>query len=173
MKESGTAVFTDIVGFTEFTAVQGDSAAVALLARQEVIVSRSLPAGARVVKELGDGLLLAFADSCVALETCLALQEQFADAASDETPLWVRVGMHSGPLTRRGADLVGNTVNIAARIVDVAGPGEVLVSNAVEQAVRARPAPAYQFEQLGPVIMKGVPEPIPLFRALRRSRSRA
>jgi adenylate cyclase len=164
---SGTVVFTDIVGFTEFTAVRGDGAALALLGRQASIVSAALPSGARVVKELGDGILLSFDDPAAALDTSLELQERFADTASNEAPLWVRIGMHWGPLTRRGEDLVGNTVNIAARIVEVAGPGEVLVSNAVSEAVRALPEVGCDFTEIGPVVMKGISEPIPLFRAQR------
>ena len=54
----GAVVFTDLVGFTEYTAIQGDDAAVALLPTQEEIVQRKLPDGARIVKELGDGLML-------------------------------------------------------------------------------------------------------------------
>ena len=72
--------------------------------------------------------------------------------------------MHHGHALPRGADLVGNDVNVAARIVDVAAPGEVLVSDAVRPGVRS-PPPEVCFEELGPVVMKGIPAPIRLWRA--------
>jgi adenylate cyclase len=164
---SGAVLFTDLVGFTEFTAVQGDAGAVELLARQEEIVAAVLPDGSRVVKELGDGLLLWFPDADAALSTALELQERF-EAAAEETdlPLWVRMGLHWGRQTRRRDDLVGHDVNVAARIVDVAGPGEVLLSEATRAALRG-PVRDVCFDELGPVVMKGIPDPIPLYRAWR------
>ena len=80
-------------------------------------------------------------------------------------PLWVRMGLHWGRQTRRRDDLVGHDVNLAARIVDVAGPGEVLLSDATRAALRT--PSAVEFDELGPVVMKGIPDPIPLFRAWR------
>ena len=62
MAEHGAIVFTDIVGFTALTDMHGDDVALALLERQERMVRAALPASARVVKELGDGLLLWFDD---------------------------------------------------------------------------------------------------------------
>ena len=80
----GAVVFTDIVGFTEFTAVQGDGAANALLSAQETIVDQELPSGARVVKELGDGLMLWFPEAQTALSTCLSCSS--ASSAIRERP---------------------------------------------------------------------------------------
>ena len=68
---AGTIVFTDIVGFTQLTDEHGDDLALTLLERQEELVRRTLPATARVVKELGDGLLLWFDDAGDAILTCL------------------------------------------------------------------------------------------------------
>ena len=164
---SGTVLFTDLVGFTEFTAVQGDQGAVELLAKQEEIVAAVLPDGSRMVKELGDGLLLWFPDADSALATALDLQDGF-EAAADETalPLWVRMGLHWGRQTQRREDLVGHDVNVAARIVDVAGPGEVLLSDATLGALSG-PTVDVCFDELGPVVMKGLPDPIALYRAWR------
>ena len=163
----GTVVFTDIVGFTEYTALRGDEEAVALLSTQERLVLEALPPEARIVKELGDGLLLWFADACSALDTTLRLQEQFEQESSESAaPLWVRVGMHSGRQTRRGDDLVGHDVNVASRVVNVAGPGEVLLSETTLAEIGEQLA-GVSFEELGPVVMKGIPQPVRLYRALR------
>ena len=163
--ESAVA-FTDIVGFTEFTADRGDEGALAVLDLQDRIVRAALPDGARVVKELGDGLMLWFPDAIVALDTCLDLRDRFEAATSDDLPLWVRMGMHWGCPTIRGSDLVGHDVNLAARIVDVAGPGELLVSEHVRAVVDDQ-VPGLRLEELGPVVMKGIPDPVGLFRASR------
>ena len=161
----GTVVFTDIVGFTEFTALQGDDEAIALLSKQERLVTEALPSRARIVKELGDGLLLWFEDACDALSTTLRLQARFEEeSAESEMPLWVRIGMHSGHQTRRGDDLVGHDVNVASRVVDVAGPSEVLLSEATLAEIDDK-LPGISFEELGPVVMKGIPEPVRLYRA--------
>lgn len=99
--------------------------ALALLERQERMVRAALPTGARVVKELGDGLLLWFDDPRAAIDTCLRLQRDFDtvnDAGEtdpavgvgdgntvnvDDVPLWVRIGVHWGCPRRRGDDIVG------------------------------------------------------------------
>jgi adenylate cyclase len=162
----GAIAFTDIVGFTEFTAERGDADALAVLDLQDQIVHDTLPPGARVVKELGDGLMLWFPDAVTALGTCLDLHARLEEAASDTAPLWVRMGMHWGCPTSRGDDLIGNDVNLAARIVDMAGPGELLVSEHVLAQI-ADGREDVRFEELGPVVMKGIPEPVGLFRASR------
>ncbi len=162
-----TIMFTDLVGFTEFTALHGDAVALDLLAVQEQLVRDSLPPRARVVKELGDGLMLSFDDPCDAVETGLTLQERFEqEAANSDFPLWVRIGVHSGRPVPRGDDLVGNDVNIAARIVDLAAPGEVVTSEATATQA-AEGLDEVVFEALGPAVIKGIPSPIPLYRAMR------
>src|SRR5262249_1116351 len=126
----GVIVFTDIVGFTELTDTHGDDVAIELLEKQEALVRAALPPNSRVVKELGDGLLLWFDDACAALRTCLALQETFEDETAEPLPLWVRMGLHWGSPRRRGDDIIGRDVNLASRIADLAAPGEVLLSEA-------------------------------------------
>jgi adenylate cyclase len=161
----GTIVFTDLVGFTEFTATRGDTEALQLLATQDRVVRAALPASARVVKELGDGLLLWFPEPVVAVRAAFALQDGLeAESSATGLPLWIRVGMHHGTALERGADLIGHDVNVAARIVDVAAPGDVLVSDTVRAGVDPR-TPGMRFDELGPVVMKGVPAPIRLWRA--------
>ena len=160
----GTVVFTDIVGFTEFTAEHGDQQALALLERQERVVRDALPADARVVKDLGDGFMLWFPEAVSALQACLALSARFEEDAATDVPLWVRVGMHWGCPTRRGDDLVGHDVNLASRIVDVAGPGEVLLSEPVRELVDGR-VQDLRLDELGPVVMRGIPDAVPLYRA--------
>jgi class 3 adenylate cyclase len=161
----GTIVFTDIVGFTEFTATRGDVEALRLLATQDRLLSAAMSDEARVVKELGDGLLLWFPEPVTALHTVFALHRGFGDeSAASGLALGIRVGTHHGKALQRGEDIIGHDVNIAARIVDLAAPGEVLVSDAVRVVVDSDAAHV-RFSELGPVVMKGVPRPIRLWRA--------
>jgi class 3 adenylate cyclase len=168
---TGAVAFTDICGFTEFTAVRGDRDALLLLATQERLVRSCLPEGARVVKDLGDGLLLWFPDAASAVSTTLRLQDAFeAEAAATELPLWVRIGLHWGTQTKRGDDLIGHDVNIASRVVDVAGPTEVVITDQLlTQATQSDSLDGVDIEELGPVVMKGLPEPVRLFRIAHES----
>ena len=64
----------------------------------------------------------------------------------------------------RGDDIIGRDVNLAARIVDLAAPGEVLCSEATANVIGARPGVG--FEPLGPVYVRGITEPVPIVRVL-------
>jgi adenylate cyclase len=164
MAEHGAIVFTDIVGFTELTDEHGDDVALALLERQEELVRAALPDCSRVVKELGDGLLLWFDDARAALETCLGLQHSFEHDDEVVLPLWVRMGVHWGCPRLRGDDIIGRDVNLASRIVDLAGPGEVLLSEAAAEVIGD--LRGVDFEALGPVYVRGFSDPVPLVRAV-------
>jgi len=165
---TGAIVFTDIVGFTELTDLHGDDVALQLLAFQDRAVSEALPERARVVKEIGDGLLLWFDDAREAVEASLCLQDSFAEMTTDDIPLWVRIGVHWGSPKRRGDDIVGHDVNLASRIADLAGPGEVLCSGDVFDAVQKVSKPIdITFEPLGPVFVRGIAEPVALLRVER------
>jgi len=160
--ETGAIVFTDIVGFTKLTDAHGDDLALSLLERQEKMVREELPECSRVVKELGDGLLLWFDDPRAAIDTCLRLQRRFDADSEGDIPLWVRMGVHFGRPRRRGDDIVGRDVNLAARIVDLAGPGEVLCSESTLDAAGA--IDGVVLEPLGPVFVRGIAEPVPIVR---------
>ncbi len=155
-------VFTDLAGFTAFTAERGDAAALALVERFEREVLAVLPPTARVVKQLGDGFFLCYADVPSALASVAALMTRCAAVADSDAPLWVRTGVHSGTALARGDDLLGHDVNVASRVTDMAGAGETLVS---AEAKAASGAPA-AFEPVGPVFLKGIEEPVRLFRLM-------
>jgi len=163
----GAIVFTDLAGFTEFTAVQGDEAALELLSIQERLINLEMGEHGHIVKELGDGLMLWFGEACEAVRCALAFQDEFERQSSAQNlPLGVRIGVHYGRSVRRGNDVIGHDVNVAARIVDLAAPGEVLVSEAAALEVGDK-QPDIAFEEIGPVVMKGIPEPVPVYRAVR------
>lgn len=166
---TGAVAFTDICGFTEFTALRGDDAALQLLAAQERLVRARLGVGARLVKEVGDGLMLWFPDAGSALLSTLDLQDNFrAEEVASELPLWVRIGIHWGSQRQRGDDLIGHDVNVASRVADIAGPTEVVVTGAlISQLSVPHHELGLDVEELGPVVLKGLPNPIRLFRVAR------
>jgi adenylate cyclase len=125
-----TVVFTDLEGFTTFTAAEGDDAAAHLLSDHNrrfgpVVRSR----GGRVVKRLGDGLMLSFPAPEAAVLAAVELVEE------DHGPLRVRAGLHHGDAVVAHDDVVGNVVNIAARLTEQATGGTALASVAVREAV--------------------------------------
>ena len=167
---SGAALFTDLVGFTEYTDSVGDVAAVAVLDRQTEIAGTVLEAhpDARLVKELGDGLMIWFESAEEGLAGAVALMEAIERArAGGSFPLAIRMGLHHGEAIVRGDDLVGQTINIAARVSALAGPGELLVSDDVVTAC-GEAAGELRLSPIGPVSVKGVQEPVWLQRVSRR-----
>lgn len=162
----GAVLFTDLVGFTAYNEAAGDDAAVRVLDVQTVLAAKAVADhdGARIVKELGDGLLLWFGAPAAGLAGALAIHGSVRAARSDGLlPLAMRMGLHYGEVTLRGDDLVGSTVNTAARIVALAGPGEILVSEDVADACGDL-TEGPPLEPVGPIRVKGLRDPIWLHR---------
>ena len=162
----GSILFTDLVGFTEYTDALGDVAAVAVLDRQREIVDAELEHhdDARLVKEIGDGLMIWTGSAVTGFDLSVALLRAFDAARADgRFPLGVRMGLHHGESIARGDDVVGQTVNIAARVAALAGPGELLVSEEVTDAC-ADAERSVRLSPVGPVVVRGVQSPIWLHR---------
>jgi len=160
----GAILFTDLVGFTAYTDMHGDLAAVDVLDRQSSLVAAAIGGGGRIVKELGDGLMLWFDELDTGLSSTQAILESVAEARdAADFPLSVRMGMHVGDVIERGDDIVGHAVNIAARVADLAGPGELLVTDEVLRSLDDS-GNAAAFRPVGPTRVKGVAEPIWLHR---------
>jgi adenylate cyclase len=113
-----------------------------------------------VVKSLGDGVMLHFREPGEAVTAALDLVDATPRAGLPPA----RVGITSGPVVFRDGDYFGRAVNMASRITDYARPSEVLVSEAVAEL--GTPAET-AFEELGVVELKGIPDPVRLFRAVR------
>ena len=123
-----TLMFTDIEGFTRCAATGGDGAALRLLRRHDRVTLPAIRAyRGRIVKRLGDGLMVAFAEPADALAAAPGMQDDLR--GSDR--LRLRIGIHAGEARVRAGDLVGHDVNVASRIADRAGGGEILVSDRI------------------------------------------
>ncbi len=128
-------VFSDIEGSTEANEAMGDRAWVRLLGKHNKLVqSRVEKHGGHVVKNQGDGFMIAFADPENAVRCSAEVQSALADAARWEA-IRVRIGVHMGTSVRRGEDLFGLDVAMAARVAGQADGGEILVSAPVAAAV--------------------------------------
>jgi adenylate cyclase len=122
-------VFTDFEGFTRFTARNGDEAARSFLAHHHRLVGPIVRSrGGRVVKRLGDGLMLSFPSAEASVLGALDLVE-----APEE--LRLRAGVHCGQAVVVPDDLIGHDVNVAARVTASAAGGQVLATVAVREAV--------------------------------------
>ncbi len=123
--------FSDIEGSTELNASMGDKAWVRLLGKHNKLIESSVGRHrGQVVKNQGDGFMMAFADPCDAVRCSTDIQNALA-----QQPFRVRIGVHMGTSVRRGADLFGLDVALAARVAGQADGGEILVSAPVAEAV--------------------------------------
>jgi class 3 adenylate cyclase len=145
-----TVLFTDIVDSTRHAAEVGDSEWRALVRRHdEIIRSQTQHFGGREIDRTGDGSLSNFDSPARAIRCAQAIS-----AAMHSIGLEVRAGVHSGEVEVIGEHLGGIAVHIGARISALAGPGEVLVSQTVKEAVIGS---GLAFEDRGIHELKGVP----------------
>jgi adenylate cyclase len=130
--ELHTFLFADISGYSTLTELEGDEAAAEIAIRFASEVSRlAAELGAELVKTSGDGVMVHCSDAASAIELGMRLHTD----AGEHGPLpLVHAGVHSGPAIARGGDWWGATVNVASRLCDAAGPGELIVSEAARQA---------------------------------------
>ena len=155
-----TVLFTDIVDSTAQAAALGDRAWRARLEQHDAVVRRELARfGGREVNTTGDGFVAAFDSPTQAVRAADAI---VAGSAGEQ--LSVRTGLHTGECERRGDDLAGLAVHIAARVAATARPGDVLVSRTVRDLVAGS---ELRFTDRGEHELKGVPERWQLF-ALER-----
>lgn len=153
-----TVVFTDIVGATAQAAAVGDQQWRRTLDRHDELIDRLLTRyrGERI-KATGDGVLAVFDGPARAVRWA-----QATTGAMGELGLRVRAGVHTGEVERRGDDIGGLAVHIAARVADLAGPEEVLVSRTVTDLVAGA---GIAFSIRGAHKLRGVPGQWELYAA--------
>jgi adenylate cyclase len=151
--------FVDLAGYTSLTEAHGDEIAAESAARlQELAEAAVRRGGGRVVKLLGDGVLLRFDSTDAAIRATTSL---VADIEAAGLPP-ARGGIAAGRIVVRDGDVFGRTVNLASRIAGQAGPGEVMVEEGV---VVALPRGTARLEPVGRVTLRGISEPVALWRA--------
>ncbi|HEV2033244.1 MAG TPA: adenylate/guanylate cyclase domain-containing protein [Candidatus Dormibacteraeota bacterium] len=133
-----TILFSDIRGFTEYTDQYGDEAAYRMLqVHNNVLIEKLALFRGHVVKTQGDSFMVSFDSARTAVTCAVAIQRQLDKFHSQErgATIQVGIGINVGEPVREGADFFGGTVNLAARICGVAGPGQILVSETVRAVV--------------------------------------
>jgi adenylate cyclase len=163
----------DVVGYSRM--MQADEAgtlAVLKSRRTEILQPLVSKHYGRIIKVMGDGVLVEFASAVEAVSCAVALQEAMAVAnedAEESRRIVLRIGVNLGDVIVEGSDLYGDGVNIAARLEASAGPGDVCVSQTVFDHVRGKVRLA--FDDLGERHLKNIPEPVRLYKISQRTLS--
>jgi adenylate cyclase len=154
-----TIVFVDVASFTEVTETSGDEAAARLLNHIDALVRRGAAANdGKLVKQLGDGFMLAFYTPTGAVRYALYLQQAAKNSAE---PVHLRIGVNTGIVIYRGGDYIGSTVNLASRVTAAAMPDQTLMTESVALAAQAA---GVSVEQAGVRLVRGVDKPIILYK---------
>ncbi len=133
--------------------------------RQELIDPEIAAHNGRIVKTTGDGLLVEFASVVDATESAVAIQQAMAEREADvpeERLIQYRVGINLGDIVIDGDDILGDGVNIAARLETLAPPGGLCISGGVHDQIRNKLD--IQFEDLGEQSIKNISQPVRVWR---------
>jgi adenylate cyclase len=152
--------FADLAGYTRFTEEEGEEEALSSVERFVEGVTHTLPEDARVVKTIGDEVMVVGTDVRALVDWAVEFIESVEERPEP------RIGINFGSTLYRDGDYFGREVNLASRVVARARGGEVLVTDSVVDAVSG--TPHLRFEAIGSVKLKGFDEPRELCRASAR-----
>lgn len=147
--------FADLAGYTRLTEEEGELHALDAVERFVAAVELTLPEDARVIKTIGDEVMIVGSDAAALTGWSVAFQR-----TQSEGPL-ARIGIHYGYAIYRDGDYYGRDVNIAARVAARSAGGEVLVTKPVVEQAGSR----LEFERIAEVRLKGFTEPTEIFLA--------
>jgi len=136
-------MFTDMVGYSAL-AQRNEPFALELLEEHRRLLRAIFPKHeGSEIKTIGDGFLVEFSSALAAVQCGIEIQEEIAkrnSANPSQGNFQVRIGIHAGDVVRRADDIIGNGVNVAARIVPLAGAGGICISQQVFDQVENRVA---------------------------------
>ena len=156
-RKLATIVFTDIVGFTKLTAENQQKASDLLDIQRTELQPLVESHQGKWVKEVGDGLILTFDTITNAVQCCLKIQEK----AGSIDNLSLRIGIHLGEILVKDNDIIGDDVNITARIEPFSAPGGIAVSNKVNDALVRESE--FTTKYLGKPKLKGVGQKVEVY----------
>lgn len=158
-------MITDAVSFSKRMSVD-EALTLKLIDRDLTLIAETCSDyGGTVLKSTGDGLLIYFVSAVEAVSCGLAIQQKLVDLANDAPPnhyLDHRVGIHLGDILVSEQDVMGNGVNITARLQTFAKPRGLCVSQTIFDVVKARLTLHANF--LGPIQLKNIQEPVPAYQ---------
>lgn len=162
-----TFVFADLAGFTALAELHGDEQAADIAVEFCRSINRLLPNDAEDLKMLGDACLLRFGSAADAVLVSLRLTSEIGPRHGFPE---VRIGMNTGGAVLRGSEWFGTTINVAARVAELAGPGQILLTAATRE--EAGMQNAFVFDDHGVHELRHVGTPVHLFRARRAEEDR-
>jgi adenylate cyclase len=151
--------FADLAGYTRYTEEEGEEEALSYVERFIEAVQDTIPEDARVVKTIGDEVMVVGYDVAALVDWAVGYQTLWTERPAP------RIGIHYGSTLYRDGDYFGRDVNLASRVVARSRGGEVLVTDTVMDAIGDQDH--LDFEKLGEVKLKGFDEPRGLCRAYR------
>jgi adenylate cyclase len=158
MTASKTVVFADLTGSTGVFETLGNAAATqTITALTQWIGSVCQDYGGRVVKTLGDGVLMLFPDGATAIESVVQMQREHARRQFQRgrgPQMQLQIGVDSGEIVEVDGDCYGDAVNVAARLSDLSGARQIWATDSVVQQMRSAP-PGAHFHSLGVVPIRG------------------
>lgn len=160
-ERDASLLFADLAGYTALTQAHGDTRAMQTAMRFFELTSAAITNEARFVKTLGDGVMVA-SDSIANVISCARRLMQALDAEPDFPA--ARVGVHHGAVIEQGTDLFGGAVNLTARLMQHAKPGQVLCTEVIALAAARDRLAATQ--PLGTARMKNIAQPIAVYELL-------
>lgn len=162
---SKTVMFADLTGSTSLYEAVGDSEAARIVTALTQWIGEVCEAsGGRVVKTLGDGVLALFPTALHAVVASVQLQREHLERHSQaEQQMGLKIGLASGTLVEVDGDCYGDAVNVASRLADLSGSGQIWCTEAASDEVK-RPPPGARMRWLGPVPVRGKSEPLMVVR---------
>jgi adenylate cyclase len=151
--------FADLAGYTRFTEEEGEEEALSYVERFIEAVQDTIPEDARVVKTIGDEVMVVGYDVAALVDWAVGFQTLWTDRPT------ARIGIHYGSTLYRDGDYFGRDINLASRVVARARGAEVLATDTVMDAIGEQDH--LEFENLGEVKLKGFDEPRSLCRVYR------
>lgn len=150
----------DVVGYSKLMAEDEAGTLAALKAhRNEFFNPEVAKRGGRVVKLMGDGVLVEFSSVVDAVEAALAVQQGLA---VDDGPITLRIGINLGDIIIDDDDIYGDGVNVAARLEALAEPGGICMSSIVHQSLGNRVGE--EFADAGQHTLKNIDQPVHVFQ---------
>src|SRR5215471_13324022 len=156
----------DVVGYSRMMQVDEAGTMAALKSRRtEILQPLVSKHHGRIIKVMGDGVLVEFASAVSAVQCAVDLQQAMAASnreLSEDRQIMLRIGINLGDVIVEGSDLYGDGVNIAARLEALAGPGSVFISGKVRQEVANKLK--LTLDDLGEQSLKNVAETVRVYR---------
>ncbi len=164
MGVQATVVFTDLHGSTAIFESLGNARATERVTQiTNWIGGRCASFRGRVVKTLGDGVLVLFSEAEDAVKAVVDIQRQHAKSGLvSDVPMPIRIGLASGEVEIVDGDCYGDAVNVAARLCDLSGPGQIWANAASLHSVNESPGVAFRI--LGPINIRGRAEPCTVYQ---------